>query len=102
MTFPLNAKIAGVFFACIASASPAVVMAQTADVAPSGSFTFGNFGTVQADALPLEMSPESTPPLERVPTTVTELETTPPVRDIQTTMVRSRIIRNTWSIGVFR
>lgn len=102
MAFPLNAKFAGVLLACIASISPAASLAQTFDAAPSGSFTFGNIGTIQAEALPLEMSPESTPPSQPAPTIVAELSTAPVTNDIQTTRVRSRMIRNTWSIGVFR
>lgn len=102
MTHPLNAKMAGVLFACVTSVFPVACAGQTVDAAPSGSFTFGSFGSPQVDALPLEMSDESTDPLPRFPTVVTDLGSTPTAPGVQTTEVRTRVIQNTWSIGVFR
>ncbi len=102
MTNPLNAKIAGVVFACVTSVVPVAGYAQTLDAAPSGSFTFGNFGNVQAEALPLEMAPESVAPAPRSRRVVTEFVAPVLPNQVQTSQVRQRMIRDTWAIGVFR
>ncbi len=102
MAYPLNAKITGVVFACVTSVVPVAGIAQTLDAAPSGSFTFGNFGTVQAEALPLEMAPESTPSAPGRERVVTEFVAPALPNQVQASDVRRRMIRDTWAIGVFR
>jgi hypothetical protein len=102
MTHPLNAKIAGVVFACVASVFPVVGFAQTLDAAPSGSFTFGNLGAAEVEALPLEMAPESQTAAPRTARVVTEVAPLALPNQVQTSQVRRQMIRDTWAIGVFR
>ncbi|MEJ6403006.1 hypothetical protein [Yoonia sp. 2307UL14-13] len=103
MARPLSTFLAGAVTACVISAIPVAGAAQMRDVAPSGSFSFDAFfGSAQPQTLPLEMSGDSDSVGTPFPTEIAEVMVQPAIPDVQTTRVRSRLIRNTWSVGVFR
>ncbi len=103
MAHPLKVYVSSAVFACTLSAIPVAGAAQMADVAPSGSFSFaGFFGSAEARSLPLELSDDSSQTVSPAANQLPPVLAAPETPDVQTTRLRSRLVRNTWSVGVFR
>ena len=103
MAYPLQTTVSSAVFACVISMIPATATAQMVDVAPSGSFSFSSFfGAAEPQALPLQLSDDSSRTVSEVTNPVASEVIQPQRPDVQTTRLRSRLVRNTWSVGVFR
>ena len=103
MTIPFTTFAATILAAALFSYVPQGANAQSfGDAPPSGSFTFGGFGSPAVEDLPLASAtgPATTPPLP--PLAVTDLGVSGGSPAVISEETDRSVNRTAWTIGVYR
>lgn len=103
MTIPSKTRAATVLAAALLVSAPLGAAAQSpGDAPPSGSFTFGGFGSPAVDELPLTAATGPATPTPLPPLAVTDRGVTVGNPAVIGEETDRSVNRTAWTIGVYR